>query len=86
MYLPRHMETQTFEMQSHAMSIRFSQGHASAFGKLFALGSASGRGVTREGAAVAVQDMEHVKAESQKWDWPMQDDLQLPQVRPVVYC
>lgn len=34
-YLPLHIETQTFEMQSHAMSIRYSRVQESSFGDLF---------------------------------------------------
>ena len=34
-YLPLQIETQTFEMQSHAMSIRYSRVNESAFGALF---------------------------------------------------
>ena len=34
-YLPLQIETQTFEMQSHAMSIRYSRVHESSFGDLF---------------------------------------------------
>lgn len=34
-YLPQQLETKTFEMRSHAMSIRFTRTYESAFGDLF---------------------------------------------------
>ena len=80
-YLPRHMETQTFEMQSHAMSIRFSRGHESAFGDIFASGTTSVRAANEDRPSATTQ---YLTDQTQRQIWPSGGgNTQLPMVRSI---
>ena len=54
-FLPQHMETQTFEMRSHAMSIRYSSTHESTFGDLF-MGGSNRSGLLTDGSIIDAED------------------------------